>query len=186
MEKECCEVSGSRRQCAGIAVANALGAADLIAVITPPEHQAEVAEGVLEELEAQGGTRVLRVDYDQAPWRDALHRQWARPATGRLAFNEKLNALWELLQGIGPEDPSVQRAVLFWTGVDGYLAQDEKRFIRILDLLCEALAQPPAPVWAPFRIHRAVLIGGDALLALMESLAERKPENVQCRMLLVP
>jgi len=184
MESECCEASGSRRSCAPPVISNALNSVDFLAVIVRPEHQEEVAEGALEELQGQTGVRVLQVVNGHAPWMQG-GRHFPEAAEPEAEFGRDLEALRETLRGKGPRDVAVRRAVLLWTDIDAYIREDAAHFERVLDLLCEALARPAPDVWAPFAIHRAVLIGGEGLLEHLDPLAARAPQDLQCRYLLV-
>jgi hypothetical protein len=81
--------------------------------------------------------------------------------------------------------PSAQRAVLLWEGIDPLLSEPEDRFNLLVTLLGAALARRCAEASGPLVVHRAVLIGGSALMGRLERLAPSLPETVRCRYVLV-
>ena len=179
---DCCIASGSRRSCAAAAVTTALNAADLLAVIAPAEHQADVAAAVRQELEAQTGVRLLSARNSRVPWLAGSAPQTESP------FGLDLEALWIAISPAdrGEGEPGVRRAVLFWEEVDGFIREHSAgHFDGVFRLLCKGMAAPPPEVWRPYYFHRAVLIGSDPLLERLEQIAPTLPDGVRCRYVLV-
>ena len=71
------------------------------------------------------------------------------------------------------------------TDVDAFIESHAERFPALVEVLCEALSEPAEEVWEPFMIHKAVLIGGDALFHHFEKAANRLSESIRCRYVLV-
>lgn len=79
-------------------------------------------------------------------------------------------------EGAGPSN----RTVLLWEQVDALIEQDPSHFHQTAAELCRALGAD-----APYRLHRAVLIGGRALLDRLHSLHELSGDDIRFRYILV-
>jgi hypothetical protein len=162
-----CYASGAQRSCAAVAVANALNSVDLIAVLAPQEVRERLAHALREDLEGRSGHQVLRVE------------------TYGAAFLRDFSADGRLPHEAGAGD-TPRRAVLQWGDVDAFLHQHAPRFDQIAEALCGALRRPGFGCLPEGPLHKAVLIGGDRLLARVDRLAERaEHQGVRFRYILV-
>ena len=152
----CSCASGSRRTTAAAVVVNSLGAVDLIAAVVTGEHQESVAASVREALRAQPGLHVLSAESRPRPER------WSVEAS---------------------ELPN--RTVLLWEQVDALIEQDPNHFHQTAAELCRALGAGRTDAGEPNRLHRAVLIGGRALLDRIHALHELSGDEVRFRYILV-
>jgi hypothetical protein len=185
MRWDSCQASGARSSRAPDVILTALNAADFIAVVAPPDRQPELTEAVREELLTGEGVRVLCVENTRAPWLDDCSPNGPLAGQPYDRFGVNLDATRDFLTGWGAPDPSVRRAVLLWSDVDTYIAAHADGFDGMVEVLCESLSQPEPDVWEPFMLHKAVLIGGDALFERFEKASARLPETVRCRYVLV-
>ncbi|HTE18566.1 MAG TPA: hypothetical protein VK689_09325 [Armatimonadota bacterium] len=170
MELNCCCASGSRRSCASAAITNALNGADVVAVVVAAEHEGRIAAAVRRDIEAQPGACVLPACRAEAPW--------LMPPS--LAAGGCAEAL-----GAEPAGECCKRSVLVWEEIDAYIHECPDRFDQSVSAVCRAISGASAELSMPFRIHRAVLMGGNALYGHLERVAAQVPDEIRFRYILV-
>ncbi len=172
---------GARRTCAAGVVAGTLQAADIVAVIAEPETQMSLADRVREELESRRDTRVVSALGELSDWLEAGYRGWEQGSTPPAAHAESL-ASWHAW---AHADPCVRRSILLWTGVDECVQRDEERFLWLVRMFVANITEPQPEIRAPIRLHKAVLIGGDALEERLELLSDALPDDSRFRYVIV-
>lgn len=169
---------GARRSCAAGVVANTLFAADVVAVIAEPEAETSLVAAVTQELEARKDTRVLPAFGELSEWLEAGYRGCApeleAPATDGLPWHAWSHA-----------EAAYRRSVLLWHGVDECILRDEERFTWLARLFADNITEPQPEIRAPVRLHKAVLIGGEALEQHLEVLAAALPDDSRFRYVIV-
>jgi hypothetical protein len=131
---------------------------DLVAAIVAEEAQGIVAEAVRHELEAQASVQLLDLGSgaDSGRLTDPVVPNAARP-----------------------------RAVYFWGDVDAAIEADPEGFEHAMDELCSTIVGSGGRPWGDHPARRAVLIGGNALLAQLDRLADCLKHGVRYRYILV-
>jgi hypothetical protein len=159
-------------------VANSLYAADVVAVVAEPHAEAALVKAVTRELQARRDTRVLPARGELSEWLEAGYRGFgydiAPHASGDLPWKAWAYA-----------DPCIRRSVLLWHGVDECILRDEERFTWLARLFADNITEPQPEIRAPVRLHKAVLIGGDALEHHLEALAAALPDDSRFRYVIV-
>ncbi len=171
--------SGSRRSRAATAVANALNAADFIAIAVVGGDDRPVADAVQRELALQPGHRLLTIPDGDALW---LGEPGGPDRTGRRL---EPTALLKALSAHGAPVPEVNRAILLWRDVDELILNDRRRFFELVEVIQLSLTQPRTPVWQPNQAHKAILVGRAALISVVEELSSRLEGGPRYRYILV-
>lgn len=169
---------GARRSCAAGVVANSLYAADVVAVIAEPPAEPPLVAALTRELQARRDTRVLPAHGDLSEWLEVGYRGFGYEISAHLSTDSPWKA-W------AHADPCIRRSVLLWHGVDECIQRDEERFTWLARLFADNITEPQPEIRAPVRLHKAVLIGGEALEHHLEALAAALPDDSRFRYVIV-
>ena len=144
-------------------------------MIAEPEAETPLVAAVKRELEARKDTRVLPANGELSEWLEAGYRGCTpEPSADDLPWHAWSQA-----------DSNYRRSVLLWSGVDECILRDEERFTWLARLFADNITEPQPEIRAPVRLHKAVLIGGEALEQHLEALAAALPDDSRFRYVIV-